>query len=100
MDRKRTRSRSGWRALRASSSTRVLKASHDSSRLMKRSRGGTASTSTEVLATDCAADGGTEGVEAETRVMSQFQALGRNLKGLFKFPYEAETNKANTAKIH
>ncbi|MNI29641.1 hypothetical protein D3C73_834620 [compost metagenome] len=37
MDRKRTRSSSGWLSFAASSSTRPLKASHDSSRLMKRS---------------------------------------------------------------
>ena len=36
MDRKRTRSNSGCAALDASSSTRSLKRSHDSSRLMKR----------------------------------------------------------------
>ena len=37
IDRKRSRSSSGWRSLSASSSTRALKASQDSSRLMKRS---------------------------------------------------------------
>ena len=36
IERKRTRSSRGWRGLDASSSTRSLKASHDSSRLMKR----------------------------------------------------------------
>src|SRR5271170_4649701 len=36
--RKRTRSNSGWRGLAASSITRRLKASHDTSRLMKRRR--------------------------------------------------------------
>ena len=37
IDRNRTRSSSGWASLAASSSTRRLKCSHDSSRLMKRS---------------------------------------------------------------
>src|SRR5947207_12764965 len=36
MDRKRSRSNSGWRRLSASARTRSLKASHDSSRLIKR----------------------------------------------------------------
>src|SRR5664279_883229 len=36
IDRKRSRSSTGWRGLLASSSTRLLKCSHDSSRLMKR----------------------------------------------------------------
>src|ERR1700735_1326763 len=36
IDRKRSRSNSGWHGLSASSSTRSLKASHDSSRLIKR----------------------------------------------------------------
>src|SRR5476649_1239634 len=59
MDRKRTRSNSGWRELLASSSTRVLNASHESSRLMKR-RGLSA-----VMAAACSAGAGALSVSME-----------------------------------